>query len=126
MMDICSELEIPSNVWLGVTVERKDYLDRISDLREVACSIRFVSMEPLLEPLDDLDLHDIHWVIVGGESGPKARSIEEFWILDIKEQCEQQNAAFFFKQWGGVNKKRKGRMLLGQTWNGMPSSARVG
>lgn len=122
MINICSGIRIPDNVWLGVSVERADYLSRIDNLRLINSKIRFVSMEPLLGSLGALNLKDIHWVIVGGESGPNSRPMEKAWVLRIKEQCEIQDVAFFFKQWGGVNKKKNGRKLLGQTWNEMPIS----
>jgi len=111
----------PENVWMGVTVESEKYLHRIDNLREVNAPIRFLSMEPLLGPVPNLNLKGIDWVIVGGESGPGARPMNEEWVLDIKRQCEKQDAAFFFKQWGGVNKKKTGRLLLGRTWDDSPS-----
>jgi len=119
----------PPNAWLGTTVEdRRHGVPRLDWLRQVPARIRFVSAEPLLEDLGVLDLGGIHWVIVGGESGPKARPMKPEWILNIKRQCEEQHAAFFFKQWGGWGadgrkraKKRNGRLLEGRTWDGVPS-----
>ena len=120
--------KLPSNIWLGVTVEdQASGIPRIDHLRNVDAAIRFLSVEPLLEDLGKFDLTDIHWVIVGGESGPQARPMNQDWVLSIKEQCEKSGSAFFFKQWGtwGIdrvkrNKKANGRLLLGQTWNGYP------
>jgi protein gp37 len=119
---------VPSNAWMGVSVEDKKYgVPRIKHLRKVPASIRFLSVEPLLEDVGQLDLTDIHWVIVGGESGPKARPMEKAWALAVQQQCEDQNVAFFFKQWGGwgVDGKKRakaanGRELNGRTWDEMP------
>jgi len=119
-----------SNAWLGVSVEDIRYgIPRIEHLRRVQAHIRFLSVEPLLEDLGKLDLSGIHWVIVGGESGPKARPIKEAWVRSIKEQFQEQGVAFFFKQWGawGVDgrrrsKKANGRLLEGRTWDGMPTT----
>lgn len=119
----------PRNAWLGVTVEdRKFGIPRLDWLRQVPAYIRFVSVEPLLEDLGAMDLSGIHWVIVGGESGPKARPMQQEWVLNVKHQCEEQRVAFFFKQWGvwGVDgkkraKKRNGRLLLGKTWDARPT-----
>lgn len=109
------------NIWMGVTVESARYLYRIDDLRRVTAAIRFVSFEPLLGPIPaDIDLTGIHWVIVGGESGPQARPINYRWVLAIRDACQRQGVAFFFKQWGGRNKKRNGRQLQGRTWDEMP------
>jgi protein gp37 len=109
-------------IWMGVSVETAKYTYRIDHLRQVGAHIKFLSLEPLLGPLHQLDLQGIDWVIVGGESGPAARPIKEDWIIDIQQQCQAAEVAFFFKQWGGVNKKRTGRELLGQTWDEMPVS----
>jgi protein gp37 len=106
-----------------VTVESCDYIHRIDDLRRVPAAVRFLSLEPLLGPLPDLDLTDIDWVIVGGESGPGARAMAEAWALDLRDQCRRAGVAFFFKQWGGVNKKKAGRLLGGRTWDQMPRLA---
>jgi protein gp37 len=110
----------PENVWLGTSVETQEVEDRIDDLREVPASVRFLSLEPLLGPLPDLDLRGIDWVIVGGESGTGAREMKQEWVVDIRDQCEAANVPFFFKQWGGVNKKENGRDLEGREWNEMP------
>jgi len=119
---------VPDNAWLGVSVEDKKYgLKRIDELRMVDARIRFLSLEPLLEDLGELDLTNIHWAIVGGESGPKARPMKQAWVEKIRSQCERQNVAFFFKQWGGWGadgkrraKKANGRKLAGRTWDEMP------
>ncbi len=117
---IARELEWPANVWMGVSVEDSNVLHRIDDLRKVPASVRFLSCEPLIGPLDHLDLSKIHWVIVGGESGFGSRPMEQDWVRGIKQQCEVSNVAFFFKQWGGVQKHRTGRELDGQTWSAYP------
>jgi protein gp37 len=111
----------PENVWMGVSVERQDYVSRIDDLRTASALVKFLSAEPLLGPLPKLDLRGIDWVIVGGESGPGARPIKEEWVLEIRAQCQEAHVSFFFKQWGGVNKKRAGRLLQGRTWDELPS-----
>lgn len=121
--------EAPANAWLGVSVEDRQYgVPRIDHLRRVKAGIRFLSVEPLLEGLGDLNLTGIHWVIVGGESGPKARPMQKEWVNDIRVHCEEAGVAFFFKQWGGWGadgkkraKKQNGRELNGRTWDGMPS-----
>lgn len=120
----------PDNVWLGVSVEDKKYgVPRIDYLRQVDAKIRFLSVEPLLEDIGIIDLTDIHWVIVGGESGPKARPMKEEWVINVKNQAKQYGSAFFFKQWGGWgvdgikrNKKANGRRLKGKTWDQYPAS----
>lgn len=120
---------VPRNVWLGVSVEnRKHGIPRIDELREIEASIRFLSVEPLLEDLGKIDISGIHWVIVGGESGPKARPMKYEWVESIKLQCEERRAAFFFKQWGGWgadgkkrSKKENGRVFAGRTWDQMPA-----
>src|SRR5688500_18804711 len=108
---------------MGVSVENLRYADRIDYLRKVPAAVRFLSLEPLLGPLPELDLSGIHWAIVGGESGPGARPMEESWVRDIRDQCQRAGVAFFFKQWGGVNKKKAGRLLDGQEWDAMPSAS---
>ena len=111
----------PANVYMGVTVESADYVYRIDHLRETDAAIKFLSLEPLLDPISNLNLKGIDWVIVGGESGPGARQIKPEWVTDIRDQCLNAEVPFFFKQWGGVNKKKTGRVLDGQTWNQIPS-----
>jgi protein gp37 len=108
------------NIWMGVSVESQSYVSRIDALRETPARVRFLSLEPLLGPLDSLDLHGIHWVIVGGESGPGSRPMNQEWVRSIREQCGAQEVPFFFKQWGGVNKKKAGRILDGETYDAMP------
>lgn len=120
MADVSSRLDVPPNVWMGVSVENDDYLFRIDDLRTVKARIRFLSVEPLLGPIRRLPLKGVHWVIVGGESGPRPRPMKEEWVKTIQRQCNDADVPFFFKQWGGVNKKRTGRLLDGRTWNEMP------
>jgi len=110
----------PKNVWMGVSVERQGYVSRIDYLRETGAAVKFLSLEPLLGPLRELDLRGIDWVIVGGESGPGARPMEEDWALEIKAQCGRARVPFFFKQWGGFNKKKAGRLLEGRTWDELP------
>ncbi|HEY9422905.1 MAG TPA: phage Gp37/Gp68 family protein [Thermoanaerobaculia bacterium] len=114
-------IEWPANVWMGVSVESSDYVDRIDDLRRTRARIKFLSLEPLLGPLPGLNLQGIDWAIVGGESGPKARPVQESWILDIRDQCQRAGVAFFFKKWGGHNKKKSGRLLEGRTWDEIPT-----
>ena len=113
-------IDWPANVWMGVSVENKDYMWRIDDLRHIHARTKFLSIEPLLGPIDNLNLAGIDWVIVGGESGPKARPIQRNWVIEIRRQCRQAGVAFFFKQWGGVNKKKTGRELDGRTYDEMP------
>jgi protein gp37 len=108
------------NIWMGVSVESERYSFRIDDLRRTGARIKFLSIEPLLGPIPSLDLENIDWVIVGGESGPGARPMERSWVVDIRKQCKRARVPFFFKQWGGVNKKRSGRLLDGRTWDEMP------
>jgi protein gp37 len=108
------------NIWMGVSVEDSRVIDRIQFLRKTKAKIKFLSLEPLLGPLPNLNLKKMDWVIVGGESGRKPRPMNEDWVLDIQEQCEKADVAFFFKQWGGTNKKKTGRVLEGRTWDEMP------
>lgn len=129
MAEFCTGVAIPPNVWLGVSVEnRKHGVPRIAVLREIEASVRFLSIEPLLEHLGEVDLTGVHWAIVGGESGPKARPMKREWVDDIKRQCDEADVAFFFKQWGtwGADgqkrsKKENGRRYRGRTWNAMPN-----
>ncbi len=122
LAEFASQLEWPTNVWIGVSVENKLAKRRIESLRAVPAAVRFLSIEPLLESLGHIDLTGIHWGIVGGESGPGARPMEEEWVQEIKGQCDAAKVPFFFKQWGGVNKKKAGRLLNGKTWEGVPAS----
>lgn len=117
---ISNELPWPANVWMGTSVEDLRVVGRIDHLRLAGAETRFLSLEPLLGPLPDLDLTGIHWVIVGGESGPKARPIDPEWVTNIRDQCLESEVPFFFKQWGGRNKKKTGRLLEGRTWDEFP------
>lgn len=112
-----------SNIWMGVSVESVRYLPRIDDLRSTNASIKFLSIEPLLEPLPGLELNSIDWVIVGGESGPGARPMKKEWVRDIRDRSLSAGIPFFFKQWGGVQKKQAGRKLDGRLWNQMPKQS---
>ena len=108
------------NIWMGVSVENQDYTSRISNLRKVPSAVRFLSIEPLIGNITRIDLRGIDWIIVGGESGPKARYMDPDWVRIIRDKCNDQNVPFFFKQWGGINKKKTGRVLDRKTWNEMP------
>jgi len=121
MSDLDNQLRWPSNVWMGVTVENADYAFRIDHLRQTNAHVKFLSLEPLLGPIPNLKLEGIDWVIVGGESGPRARGMAPEWVADIRDQCLSSNIPFFFKQWGGRNKKKAGRILEGRLWDQMPS-----
>lgn len=120
LVQLAKQLNFTPNIWAGVTVEDALYKNRIDDLRQVPACVRFLSLEPLLGPLPLLNLSGIHWVIVGGESGPGARPMEAEWATSIRDQCLEAKVPFFFKQWGGVNKKKAGRLLEGRTWDEMP------
>jgi protein gp37 len=111
------------NIWMGVSVESQNYTFRIDHLRETQAHVKFLSLEPLLGPLPNLNLQGIDWVIVGGESGPGARVMRSEWVLDIRDQCQAAGVPFFFKQWGGTNKKKFGRTLENRTWDEMPRAA---
>lgn len=112
----------PSNVWMGVSVEDSSQLCRVEHLRSVPAAIRFVSAEPLLGPVPQMDLAGIDWLIAGGESGPRARRVEQDWLIELRDRCLDQGVAFFFKQWGGQTPKAGGRQLEGRTWDEMPST----
>jgi protein gp37 len=120
LLELNRDIEWPENVWMGVSVENQKYVGRIDHLRATNARIKFLSLEPLLGSLPDLNLKNIDWVIVGGESGPKARPMKREWVVEIRDQCLYAKVPFFFKQWGGTKKKRTGRTLDGQTWNQMP------
>jgi len=122
LLELDSVIDWPQNVWMGVSVENADYTYRIDHLRRTHAAVKFLSLEPLLSALPDLTLVNIDWVIVGGESGPEARPIRKTWVKDIRDQCLAKSIPFFFKQWGGVNKKKSGRELEGFLWNQMPRS----
>lgn len=113
-------LDWSHNIWMGVSVENIKVISRIDLLRKTRARVKFLSCEPLIGPIPNMNLKEIDWVIVGGESGRKPRPMKEEWITDIRQQCLSANVAFFFKQWGGTNKKKAGRVLEGQTWNEMP------
>jgi protein gp37 len=121
--EMSSFLTWGKNIWVGVSIETENYVYRADHLRTIKAVIKFLSIEPLLGPIVNLDLDGIDWVIVGGESGPGARHIEESWVKRIRDICIEQNVPFFFKQWGGARKKEAGRRLEGRIWNQMPSTA---
>jgi len=123
LRELAPLLEWSENIWIGVTIENNDYVYRADDLRTVDAAVKFLSLEPLLGPVPDLDLAQIDWVIAGGESGPGAREMRKQWVLDVKQSCEYNKIPFFFKQWGGVNKKKTGRILQGKTWDNYPKVA---
>lgn len=125
LRQVADRLEWPANVWIGVSVESTKELPRVDDLRQVPAAVRFLSCEPLLGPLDGLDLAGIDWVIAGGESGPGHRPVDEQWVTGIRDACQHAQVAFFFKQWGGRTPKAYGRTLQGRTWDQMPLPAAV-
>lgn len=120
LLEFSSELEWSDNIWMGVSVEDTSVVYRVDQLRETRAHVRFLSCEPLLGPLPSLNLEGIHWLIAGGESGIRPRPMKEDWVLDIQRQCVEQGVKFFFKQWGGRNKKAAGRLLNGRTYDDMP------
>lgn len=115
-----SVIDWPENVWMGVSVENQDNVHRIEALRQTGAAVKFLSIEPLIGPLSEFDMSDIDWVIVGGESGPKSRPIKVGWVRDIRDRCVAAQVSFFFKQWGGRNKKANGRILDGKIWDESP------
>ncbi len=117
---LADSLNWTTNIWQGVTVESGKYKNRIDELRKVPAKVRFVSFEPLIDEVKGVDLSGIDWAIVGGESGFGAREMKTEWVFSIKNECDRQDTMFYFKQWGGINKKKAGRILLGQTWDAMP------
>jgi protein gp37 len=123
LVKLSPTLNWTGNIWAGVTVEAAEYKYRIDLLRQSGAAVKFLSLEPLLDDIGDLDLTDIDWVIVGGESGPGARPIEADWVRNVRQQCIEQAVPFFFKQWGGFNKKKNGRMLDGKIWNQIPEKS---
>lgn len=125
LMELSPKIAWPDNVWMGVSVENQDYTYRIDHLRKTEAKIKFLSIEPLIGPVVEMNLDNIDWVIVGGESGPGSRPIEKDWVLEIKNQCKKVDVPFFFKQWGGTNKKKTGRLLQGRTWDQLPKNARL-
>jgi protein gp37 len=125
LQKVAKDLSWPKNVWIGVSVENEDVLYRVHHLRLVPAHIRFLSCEPLIGPLDNLPLEGIHWVIVGGESGPGARPMRQEWVESILCQCRSAGIPFFFKQWGGTRKKHTGRLLHGRIYNEFPASTQI-
>ncbi|MCL5882972.1 MAG: phage Gp37/Gp68 family protein [Actinobacteria bacterium] len=125
LLELSGHLPWPDNIWMGVSVENADYAYRIDHLRATAAATKFLSLEPLLGPIPGLNLEGIDWVIVGGESGPGARPMDPSWVTDIRDQCAKAGVPFFFKQWGGVRKKKAGRLLEGRTWDDMPLADNV-
>jgi len=125
LLKIHHELTWTDNIWMGVSVEDERVTSRIDFLRKTNAKVKFLSCEPLIGPLMNLNLTGIDWVIVGGESGRKARRMDEWWVWDIKQQCQEQEVLFFFKQWGGTNKKKAGRKLAGETYDAMPPRASI-
>lgn len=120
LFELNKSLKWTHNIWMGVSVEDENNINRIEFLRKTGSKVKFLSLEPLLGPLHNLNLKKIDWVIVGGESGHKPRPMKTEWVLDIQEQCHKKEVAFFFKQWGGKNKKKNGRILNGKTYDEMP------
>ena len=120
MAQISGRFNWSPNIWMGVTVESAKHVDRMDFLRDVPAAVRFLSLEPLLGPIPDLNLDGIDWVIVGGESGPGARPMRKEWVLEIRDRCLNVGVPFFFKQWGGVQKKKAGRLLEDKIWDQMP------
>lgn len=123
LKELSPKLNWHRNIWMGVSVENSEYTHRIDLLRETGALLKFLSIEPLLGHIPVIDLTDIDWVIAGGESGPGARPIEKKWVSSIQKECQCAGVPFFFKQWGGKNKKKAGRLLDGRVWNQMPEAA---
>jgi protein gp37 len=126
LVDLAPELSWPSNVWMGVSIENRRFVHRADALREVPAAVRFISAEPLLGPLEGLDLDDINWLIAGGESGPGHRRVDEAWLVELRDRCGEEGVAFFFKQWGGARAKSGGRLLDGVEWSDMPTPIAAG
>lgn len=125
LAQLAPTLDWPPNVWMGVSIENNRWVHRADFLREVPAAVRFISAEPLLGPLGQLELEGIDWLIAGGESGPHHRPVEPAWVIDLRDRCEIEGVAFFLKQWGGRTPKAGGRELDGRTWDGMPQSRPV-
>jgi protein gp37 len=121
LLELSPRLDWAPQIWMGVSVENAGYVHRIDDLRETGAHVKFLSLEPLLGPLHPINLRGIDWAIVGGESGPGARPVDPAWVTDLRDQCVRAGVSFFFKQWGGVQKKKTGRELEGRTWDEMPA-----
>jgi protein gp37 len=122
LAELAPRLPWAPHIWMGVTVEKREYTNRIDRLRGTGAHVKFLSLEPLLGAMPGLDLAGIDWAIVGGESGPGARPMDPAWVTDLRDQCLKARVAFFFKQWGGFNKKKAGRTLAGRTWDEMPAA----
>jgi protein gp37 len=122
LLELNSKLSWNLNIWMGVSVENQEHAFRIDHLRKIGAMIKFVSFEPLLGPIRALNLKGIDWVIVGGESGPQARPMDASWVVDIRNRCQRERIPFFFKQWGGPNRKKTGRRLEGRTWDEIPTA----
>lgn len=120
LLELDKQIPWAPHIWMGVSVENQDYVHRIDYLRKTRAHLKFLSVEPLLGAIENLNLAGIDWVIVGGESGRRPRRLEEAWVKSIRDQCQSANVKFFFKQWGGSNKKKAGRLLEGRTWDDMP------
>jgi len=125
LAEISDKLTWSDNIWMGVSVEDTEVMNRIDDLKKCGATTKFISAEPLLGPLYNMNLSGIDWIIVGGESGFTPRPIEEEWVIDIKDQCEEQNVHFFFKQWGGKNKKKAGNLLQGKKYEAFPNNLKI-
>ncbi|MFL5894047.1 MAG: DUF5131 family protein [Thermoleophilaceae bacterium] len=123
LCELAPDLPWPSNVWMGVSIENRRFVHRADYLRRVPAAIRFISAEPLLGPLEELHLDGIDWLIAGGESGPHHRHVHEEWIIDLRDRCQAEDVAFFFKQWGGPRPKSNGRVLEGRTWDELPTTS---
>lgn len=123
LRELSNELDWPSNIWMGVSVENADYKYRIDNLKKVGAGTKFLSLEPLIGDVGKLELGGIDWAIAGGESGPSSRPVQPDWVRSIRDQCIKEGVAFHFKQWGGINKKRAGRILDGRTWDEFPVAA---
>lgn len=121
LLELAPRLDWHPNVWMGVTIENRRFVHRADYLRQVDAAVRFISAEPLLGPLDGLDLDGIDWLIAGGESGPHHRTVREEWLLELRDRCVDAGTAYFFKQWGGPRPKSRGRLLQGRTWDEMPA-----
>jgi protein gp37 len=126
LAELAPELEWPANVWMGVSIENNRWAHRADLLRQVPAAVRFISAEPLLGPLDQLNLEGIDWLIAGGESGPQHRPVDRAWVIALRDRCETENVAFFLKQWGGRTAKAGGRELEGRTWDAMPLTPALG
>ena len=123
LAELASDLDWPPNVWMGVSIENRRFVRRADRLREVPAAVRFISAEPLLGPLEGLDLDGIDWLIAGGESGPRHRRVDAAWLRELRDRCAAEDVAFFFKQWGGRTPKTGGRLLDGRTWDELPAAA---